>query len=237
MTAAGGVGDGGWLENCIWEHSAPVRDLYARRCRLEVEEMTCHAQAAELLAPHVRPGETLLDVGCGSGYFYHSLKKRGLPVEYHGLDAAPGLVAVGREVMPGFGLPADRLRTMRLEDLSGEADHVVCLNVLSNIDNYHRPLERLLRCARKTVILRESLAGQARYSYVRDRYLDEGTDLNVYVNTYAAAEVLAFIESYGFSARTETDRRTGGRPEMVIDHPHYWTFVVAVRRPGSSSED
>ena len=35
--------------------------------------MTCHAQAAELLAPHVAPGDTLLDASCGSGYFFHSL--------------------------------------------------------------------------------------------------------------------------------------------------------------------
>ena len=46
----------GWQAYNIWEHSRTVRDLYAQRCRLEAEEMTCAAQAAELLAPHVTPG-------------------------------------------------------------------------------------------------------------------------------------------------------------------------------------
>ena len=39
--------DDGWRRYCIWEHSAMVKEVYARRCRLE-EEPTYAAQAAEL---------------------------------------------------------------------------------------------------------------------------------------------------------------------------------------------
>ena len=217
----------GWSKYCIWEHSAQVKELYTRRVRLEEEEMTCAAQAAELLAPHVSAGDTLLDVGCGSGYFFHSLRKRQIPVTYYGIDAAPSLIAIGRQYLPAFGLPPENLQVMRLEDLDGQVDHIVCLNVLSNLDNYHRPLERLLRGAAKTVILRESCRPQGSYAYVRDKYLDPGCDLKVYVNTYPVAEFLEFIESYGFSVQQLVDRRTGGQPEMIIDYPHYWQFFVA----------
>jgi ubiquinone/menaquinone biosynthesis C-methylase UbiE len=221
------IRDDGWLKYCIWEHSATVKELYARRCRLEEEEMTCASQAAELLRPRVRPGDTLLDVGCGSGYFYHSLRKRRLPVGYFGIDAAPSLIEIGRRYLPAFDLAPDRLRVLRIEDLDGEADHIVCMNVLSNIDNYHRPLERILRCARKTVILRESCGEKAAYAYVRDEYLDQGCDLKVHVNTYSTREVMAFIESYGFRVQPIVDNRSQGRPEMVIGYPHYWTFFLA----------
>lgn len=221
------IRDDGWEKYCIWEHSATVKELYARRCRREEEEMTCHAQAAELLAPYVCVGDTVLDAGCGSGAFYHSLKQRGLPVEYFGIDAAPSLIAIGKKYLPAYGLDPERLRVLRIEDMDGEADHIVCLNVLSNIDNYHRPLERMLLCARKTVILRESLGDTASYDYVQDNYLDNGHPLKVYVNTYCRADVLQFIESYGFSARQETDWRTKGQAEFVIDYPHYWQFIVA----------
>ncbi|MBM3459072.1 MAG: methyltransferase, partial [Armatimonadetes bacterium] len=138
----------GYLRYSIWEHSATVRDLYERRCRLEAEEMDCAAQAAELLQPRVLPGDTLLDVGCGSGYFYHSLRSRGIPAEYSGIDSAPTLVEIGRRVLPEYGLPPERLQVLRIEDLHAEVDHVLCMNVLSNLDNYHRPLERLLQAAR-----------------------------------------------------------------------------------------
>jgi cyclopropane fatty-acyl-phospholipid synthase-like methyltransferase len=223
------IGMDGRQRYSIWEHSAQVKELYARRCRREVEEMTCHAQAAELLAPLAAPGDTLLDVGCGSGYFYHSLRSRNIPVEYWGLDASRSLLEIGRNALPAFGLPAERLIGMHLDDLSGEVDHIICLNVLTNIDNFHRPLERMLHCSRKSVILRESLAQNPRYSYVVDEYLDPGCRLRVHVNTYCMAEVTEFVESFGFQARVVTDRRTGCQPEMVIGYPHHWTFLVAVR--------
>jgi SAM-dependent methyltransferase len=227
---SGPVGSGGWEKFSIWEHSATVKDLYARRCRMEAEEMTCAAQAAELLTPYVTPGDTLLDAGCGSGYFYHSLRTRGIPVDYYGIDGAPSLIEIGRRHLPAFGLSADRLQVLRLEDLDAAVDHIVCMNVLSNIDNYHRPLERLLLGARKTVILRESCTDRAEYRYVQDPYLDAGQDLRVYVNTYDTGDWTAFIESFGFDVSRITDRRAQDRAELVIDQPHYWTFFVAIRR-------
>jgi SAM-dependent methyltransferase len=223
------ISDDGWREYSIWEHSASTRDLYRARCRGEAEEMTAHAQAAELLAPLVEPGDAVLDVGCGCGQFFHSIRSRDIPVEYWGIDASPTLVEIGAEELPAFGLPAERLRVLRIEDLTGETDHVVCINVLSNIDNYHRPLERLLRTARKTLILRESVDRASSYTYVRDHYLDAGVELNVHVNTYPYDELLSFMESYGYSVDYVEDRHTGGRSELVIDHPHHWKFFVARR--------
>ncbi len=220
---------GGWPKFNIWEHSSVVRELYALRSRDMAEEMTCHAQAAALLAPHVAPGDTLLDAGCGSGYFFHSLRKRNIPVQYFGIDATSCFIELGQQYLPAFGLPAGNLRALRIEDLDAAVDHVTCINVLSNIDNYHRPLERLLLAARKTVIVRESCSDAASYSYVRDRFLDASVALNVHVNTYATAEFTAFIKSYGFDVRMVPDERTGDASEMVIGYPHYWKFFVCTR--------
>lgn len=213
----------------IWEHSATVRDLYARRCRMQAEEMTCHAQAVELLTPHLKPGDSLLDAGCGSGYLFHSLRSRGLKINYVGIDASPSLIGIGREILPAYGLDRECLQVMRIDELDGEVDHCVCINVLSNIDNYHRPLERLLRISRRCVVLRESLRAEGNYSYVTDHYLDQGIDLKVHVNTYPLREVEAFVRSYGFSVEVVADKRAGDGPEIVIDHPHYWKFLVCTR--------
>jgi SAM-dependent methyltransferase len=228
------IRDDGWQSHCIWEHSATVVELYTRRARGEAAEMDCAAQAAELLAPLVEPGDSLLDAGCGSGYFFHSLKRRSLPVEYHGIDAAPSLVAIGRRELPVHGLPSERLRVLRIEDLAGAVDHVICMNVLSNLDNYHRPLERLLSIARKSLVLRESARDGTQYSYVPDPYLDAGVNLKVHVNAYDAGEIQSFIASYGFAVERIQDNRSGGAPELVIGHPHWWTFFRATRVSGAT---
>ncbi len=224
------ISNDGWRAFNTWEHSAALRELYARRCRREVEEMTAHRQAVRLLAPNATAGDVLLDAGCGAGYFYHSLRERKVPVEYYGIDSSPALLEIGRRILPEYGLDPDRLIAMRIEDLVAEVDHVVCINVLSNIDNFHRPLERLLLAARKTLILRESMADFSSYSYVEDRYLDQDVHMKVYVNTYRREEVGDFIGSYGFDVAFEQDEYTKGAPQPVIDHPHWWTFVKATRR-------
>ncbi|MEW5704574.1 MAG: methyltransferase domain-containing protein [Pseudomonadota bacterium] len=219
----------GWNNFNIWDHSQTVLDLYTRRARDEEVEMTCAAQAAELLSGVLSPGESVIDAGCGSGYFFHSLRKRGMNVSYRGFDASERLIAIGKAELPEFGLDPERLTVLRIEDFQGAADHMLCMNVLSNIDNYHRPLERLLLAARKTLVLRESISENASYAYVRDDHLDPGIDLKVHVNTYARGDILTFISGYGFTVEEVVDRRTGGAPEMVIGHPHCWTFLVATR--------
>ena len=223
------ISTNGWNKYCIWEHSATVKELYTKRCRLQAEEMVCASQAAELLAPQVKTGDQLLDAGCGSGYFYHSLVARNIPVDYWGIDSAKSLIKIGQSILPKHGLPAEHLVHGRLEDLDTEVDHILCMNVLSNIDNYPRPLERLLHSARKTVILRESVSTEQSFKYVDDKYLDFDVNLKVHVNTYKESEFVKFIESYGFQVESFIDRRTNGKPEYIIDHPHHWKFFRATK--------
>src|SRR5690606_24038026 len=134
-----------------------------------------------LFAELAAPGDSLLDAGCGAGHFFHSLRRRGLHLEYYGIDATEPFIRMGRDALALYGLPAERLQCLRIEDLCGEVDHVLCMNVLSNLDNFHRPLERLLHVARKSVVLRESIKDGASTTYVRDEYLDPGVDLRVHV--------------------------------------------------------
>lgn len=223
------IRDDGWAAHNIWQHSASVRDLYTARARDEAEEMDCLAQAAELLTPLARPGDSVIDAGCGSGYFFHSLRKRDLALDYHGFDATAEFIEIGRRELVPFGLPPERLQKLRLEDFQGSADHLLCINLLSNLDNYHRPLERLLKATRRSLILRESIKNGADYRYVRDAYLDPGVALSVHVNAYDRRDLTAFIEARGFAVTEVIDRRSGGSPENVIGYPHWWSFLVATR--------
>jgi SAM-dependent methyltransferase len=215
-----------WGRFNIWEHSRQVQELYIRRAQgLEVE-MTCHAQAAELLETMGQPGDSVADLGCGTGYFSRSLQSRKLNFKYYGADSCYAFIEAGKAAHELLGIEPNRLVHSRIEDLEVDADHTVC----SNIDNFHRPLERMLLGSRKTVILRESFASQASYSFVKDNYLDPEVNLKVHVNTYAEAEVEAFVRSYGFEPTWIEDRYTRGQAQLVIGYPHYWKFLVARRQ-------
>jgi len=214
-----------------WANDRNTLALYRRRCRGEAEEMTCAAQAAEILAERVRAGEMLLDAGCGGGYYLHSLRARGVAVEYHGLDYTPEMIELARaEMCPRAGIAPERFELGAIEDVDREYDTVLCFNVLTNSPHYALPLERLLHAARKRIVLRESMSDALVVRYTPDPYLDDGKrHLRVYHNTYPLDEVSAFVRDHGFDVTRVRDRRSNDGVEMVVDIPHYWKILVAER--------
>ena len=215
----------------IWEHSTPVRELYAKRARGE-EEMDAAAQAAEILAPHLSPGDSLLDAGCGSGYYYWSFFRRGLGVDYYGLDYSPSLIEIGRRHLVSAGLPPEKLQAMSIEELEGEYDHVLCCNTLSFCPDYRLPLDRLSQAARQTLLLRTNLGEQTVYRWEPDGYLDDGYNhLKAYWNMYSEADVTAFMQDQGFDVTPIIDRRTNGEMELVVGKPYFWKWLLCLRRP------
>jgi SAM-dependent methyltransferase len=210
----------------IWEHSATVRELYARRA-LGEEEMDAAAQCVEILAPHIKPGMTLLDAGCGSGYYYRSFQRRNIEIEYYGIDYSPSLIQIGR----GNTFLGNRLRVMAIEDLDEEYDIVVCFNTLSWCPDFRRPLERLCGAARKYILIRTNLGNKTVYRWELDGFLDEDYNhLKAYWNQYSEAEVRAFMDDMGFEVTPIIDSRTKGRMELVVGKPYYWKLLFGRRR-------
>src|SRR5437764_1414079 len=107
-----------------WCNDRNTLALYRRRCRQEAEEMTCAAQAAEILRDHAKNGETLLDAGCGGAYYWHSLQKQGVPLEYWGIDYTPEMIALAHEEMTQ--IPQARIRLGAIEDLGEQYDNILC---------------------------------------------------------------------------------------------------------------
>jgi SAM-dependent methyltransferase len=214
-----------------WANDRGTLELYRRRCRRETEEMTCAAQAAEILAPLIEPGETLLDAGCGGGYYLWSLRDRGIDVEYHGLDFTPEMVQLAREELaPAAGLDPERFTLGAIEWLEESYDTVLCFNVLTNNPHYALGLERLLRSARRRILVRESLGPELITRFTPDPYLDEGKrHIRVYHNTYPQEELEQLMEEEGFRVTRIPDRRTDDGVEMVVDIPHTWRIVLGER--------
>jgi SAM-dependent methyltransferase len=215
-----------------WAADRQTLELYRSRCRREAVEMTCAAQAAEILRDRVAAGESLLDAGCGGGYYYWSFADRGLPIEYSGLDYTPEMIELARtELAPRAGLAPERFHLGWIEQLDREFDTIVCFNVLTNSPHYALPLERMLHCARRRVLIRESMAQELIVRYTPDPYLDEDKrHIRVYHNTYPIDEVQSFCEEHGFTVTPIPDRRTNDQVEMVVDIPHHWRILLAERR-------
>ena len=210
-----------------WANDRNTLALYRRRCIGEAEEMTCAAQAAEILAERVRPGESLLDAGCGGGYYLHSLRKRGVDVAYHGLDYTPEMIALARADM---GQPPEMFELGAIEELEAQYDTVLCFNVLTNSPHYALPLERLLFSAKRRILIREAMGDELIVRYTPDPYLDEGKrDIRVYHNQYPIAEVTAFMRDHGFTITRIPDRRSNDGTEMVVDIPHQWRILLGER--------
>ena len=216
--------------NC-WANDLKTQELYRRRCRQEVAEMDCAAQAAEILQARISPGDTLLDAGCGAGYYYWSFQNRAIEIDYYGLDYTPELVEIARtEMCPRTGLTPDRFVLGSIENVEREYDHIICFNVLTNNPHYALPLERLLASARKCILIRESMGPELLTRFTPDPYLDEDKrHIRVYHNTYPMDEVISFMEENGFRTTHIVDKRTNDGIEMVVDIPHQWRILLGVR--------
>lgn len=74
----------------------------------------------------LRPGDRVLDVGCGPGRHALALAARGIAVV--GVDASPDFVALAREAAAARDLPARfEVLDVRTLDADGEYDAAVCL--------------------------------------------------------------------------------------------------------------
>lgn len=214
----------------IWNHTKnSLYPLYEKRARGELPEMDCHAQAAELYTPHHRSSDRILDAGGGSGYFFHSLKTRGLLGRYHLLDQTADFLDMGRRAL-GAELPPKRFLHACLQETPGEYEAVFCLNTLFTLPDYRQGLERLLQATRTMFILRTTLGETAHIRYETDDYLDPGArNLKAYFNIWPLAEVAGFMESYGFRVSSPVDRRTGDQPEISAGKIFPWRWLVGLR--------
>jgi SAM-dependent methyltransferase len=96
-----------------------------------------------LLEP--RPGETLLDVGCGTGYFSRRFaREAGLRVT--GIDVDPAMIAFAHEQAPEVRFARADMEHLPFADAS--FDHVVAITSLCFVADEPRAVREMARVAR-----------------------------------------------------------------------------------------
>ena len=217
----------------IWEHSEELKALCRRRASGTEPEMDSAAQCAEMLsALGLSRGAPLLDGGCGAGHFIHSLKKRGLELDYYGLDYSPSYIQIGKEAFAELSFGPERLILESLEDLSGrEFAAAVLIKVLSFNYDYRSILCRLDAAGAEAVVIRDNFGPETRRLRETDGYLDPGWNhLEGWWNRGGRGEMEEFLGDLGWSAEWIEDRRTKGEPELVVGKPYTWGFLLAKKR-------
>ena len=218
----------------IWEHTKGYTRSVADRSAGRELEMDSVAQARELLAARLEPGASVLDVGCGAGHLWRSV--RDLGIEYHGIDPYRRAIEIGRSTLVHDGLPADRLRVLSVEDLPVDEryDAVVSLSTLLYAPDWRLPLDAMACAARRLLVIRSSFGERTEVRYLPDVLLEPGFEqMHAYFSVFGRAEVSDFLQADGFQVEWVEDRRQrdrfGGEPELVGGIPLPYEFLVAER--------
>lgn len=199
-------------------HDARVKDLFDALAQGgdadRLEELLADVAQQAIDAMEVRPGQQILDVGCGSGWATRILGKKAPGAQAVGIDLAPAMVARADEVSDWTSRA--RFECMAVEDLDfpdGRFDHVFCLGALEHVAD---PAAALASIARVT-------KGGGRLELLVRRFVEspatepwEAT-MSVPMAWLGEGEWSALVRDAGFEVegpRRLTDRRgpAGGSP-------------------------
>ncbi len=106
--------------------------------------------SAAYLLPHLRPGNSILDVGCGPGTITMDLAERVAPGRVLGIDVAPAAIDAAQEERARRGVPNVELRAAGLHELGLDAqfDVVHAHQVLQHLADPIGALREMRRACR-----------------------------------------------------------------------------------------
>lgn len=120
---------------------------YAEEMKRIISRRTAATHAAYLL-PHLNPGMTALDVGCGPGTISIGLAKAVEPGEFHGLDMEPSQIELAREAAFASKLTNAHFQVgdaLRLPFPDDHFDALHCHAVLMHIPDTRAALTEFVR--------------------------------------------------------------------------------------------
>lgn len=135
----------------FWEHHIGTHEYRKKWMR---SHDGVNQPSRKWVLEQVRPGESLLDVGCGPGVTYESFFKAGradVTAHYTGLDVSPGMVEACRDLFPEGDFRQGSADELPFDD--GRFDVVLLRHVLEHALGYEREIAEAVRVARKRVII------------------------------------------------------------------------------------
>ncbi len=179
----------------VWHNNRSYGDLMKRRALGEEPEMESAKQLMRLVGDIYRPGMTLLDIGCSTGHFIHSLRQLDNNLSYCGLDITLPYLSLAQQIWSA---------TTRCKFVCGDVfelpiksdsfDIVTCVTVLQNLPEYYAPVREMFRVCREQLILRLLLSD---FTYAIKRFEGHASEF-VYYNIWSIEEFTKYL--YGLGA-------------------------------------
>jgi len=139
-----------------WLKRVDYAETFFKRAKGLLPEMESGKAVAHLLAGKIHEGDSLLDVGCGAGHYLRSLLDRiEVSFNYTGVDVTSQFIDAAERAWGG-----DSRAQFQVGDIfdlpfpDKEFDIVMCNNVLLHLPVVVKPVEELLRVARRFVFIR-----------------------------------------------------------------------------------
>jgi SAM-dependent methyltransferase len=133
-------------------------DLY--RVHPRVHQETDNSKACISAITENIVGESVCDVGCGTGYLLSLVKRVWPTLHYTGVDF---VFPDGQPTFPGIEFREGMIEDLPFED--GAFDTVICTHVLEHILDFRRALSELRRIAKKRLIIVVPMEREGRYTF------------------------------------------------------------------------
>jgi ubiquinone/menaquinone biosynthesis C-methylase UbiE len=215
------MGDENWR---IWEQEKTYGETLYKRATGELPEMESSIKMAKELKKVIKSRESVLDVGCGAGHYLRSLKREIQDEFYYkGIDSTHYYIELARRAFNSdkkAEFAVSDIYNINLNDSS--YDIVMCNNLLLHLPSIKRPLEELVRVAKKTVFVR-FLCGERSFRIKdidpqKEEYLENGEPVNFYyLNIYSRHYIEKILYSNTKVSKWTLEPDTDFDKQRIID--------------------
>ena len=150
-------------------------NLLEKREKEELPEMESSKSISMIMRKEVLPNDKILDVGCGVGHYYTSIKKRVKSnFEYVGIDIIENYIDRAKRLFrneKGVSFRKGDIFNIPFENKS--FDVVMCNNFLHNLPSIEIPIKELIRVTKRYLVIRTLVGDRSfRIQEVRNSYWD-----------------------------------------------------------------
>jgi len=138
-----------------WNDMPKYGEYLYKRAIGELDEMESSKNVCSAIKELYKPGTSILDVGCGSGHYYRSLKNHlDINVNYKGVDKTRHYIQLARKAFNNNKI-FDIGDIYNLEFEDGSFDIVMCNNLIVHLPPPPTPaIKELIRVSNKVIIIR-----------------------------------------------------------------------------------